>query len=50
MEIINSLTNQIMYIISEIGYIAVVIITAMEYACFPAMPSEVILPASCKIQ
>lgn len=45
MEIINSLTNQIMYIISEIGYIAVVIITAMEYACFPAMPSEVILPA-----
>ncbi|MVX66061.1 DedA family protein [Clostridium chromiireducens] len=45
MEIINSLTDYIMYIISEIGYIAVVIITAMEYACFPAMPSEVILPA-----
>ncbi|OOM06433.1 DedA family protein [Clostridium saccharobutylicum] len=44
MEIINSLTNQIMYIVSEIGYIAVVIITAMEYASFPMMPSEVILP------
>ncbi len=44
MEIINSLTNQIMYIVSEIGYIAVIIITAMEYASFPMMPSEVILP------
>lgn len=45
MEIINSLTNQIMYIVNEIGYVAVVIITAMEYACIPMMPSEVILPA-----
>lgn len=45
MELINSLTNQIMYIVNEIGYVAVVIITAMEYACFPMMPSEVILPA-----
>lgn len=44
MELINFLTNQIMYIVNEIGYIAVVIITAMEYACFPMMPSEVILP------
>lgn len=43
-ELINSLTNQIMHIVSEIGYGAVVIITAMEYACFPMMPSEVILP------
>ncbi|ALB46566.1 DedA family protein [Clostridium beijerinckii] len=45
MEIINSLTNYITYIVNEIGYIAVVIITAMEYAGFPMMPSEVILPA-----
>lgn len=45
MEIINSLTNQITYIVNEIGYVAVVIITAMEYAGFPMMPSEVILPA-----
>lgn len=45
MEIINSLTNQIMYIVNEIGYVAVVIITAMEYAGVPMMPSEVILPA-----
>lgn len=43
-ELINSLTNQILYIVNEIGYVAVVIITAMEYACFPMMPSEVILP------
>lgn len=43
-ELINSLTNQVIYIINEIGYIAVVIITGMEYACFPLMPSEVILP------
>ncbi|MBE6090980.1 MAG: DedA family protein [Clostridium beijerinckii] len=45
MEIINSLTNYITYIVNEIGYVAVVIITAMEYAGFPMMPSEVILPA-----
>ena len=45
MEIINSLTNQITYIVNEVGYVAVVIITAMEYAGFPMMPSEVILPA-----
>lgn len=43
-ELINSLTNQIMYIVNEIGYVAVVIVTAMEYACFPMMPSEIILP------
>jgi membrane protein DedA with SNARE-associated domain len=43
-ELLNSLTNQILYIVNEIGYVAVVIITAMEYACFPMMPSEVILP------
>lgn len=45
MELINSLTNQIMYIVNEMGYIAVLIITAMEYACFPMMPSEIILPS-----
>ncbi|WP_271813807.1 DedA family protein [Clostridium beijerinckii] len=45
MEIINYLTNYITYIVNEIGYVAVVIITAMEYAGFPMMPSEVILPA-----
>lgn len=33
-----------MYIVNEIGYVAVVIVTAMEYACFPMMPSEIILP------
>ncbi|NMF05270.1 DedA family protein [Clostridium beijerinckii] len=45
MEVINYLTNYITYIVNEIGYVAVVIITAMEYAGFPMMPSEVILPA-----
>lgn len=45
MQIIHYLTNKITYIVNEIGYVAVVIITAMEYAGFPMMPSEVILPA-----
>lgn len=43
-EIINYITNQFIYLVNEIGYAAIVIITAMEYAGLPFMPSEVILP------
>ena len=43
-EFVSTLGNEIMYIINELGYTAIVAITTLEYACFPMMPSEVILP------
>lgn len=43
-DFVNTLANQLMHIVNEVGYAAVVAITALEYACFPMMPSEVILP------
>lgn len=43
-EFVDTLANQLMHIVNEVGYAAVVAITALEYACFPMMPSEVILP------
>lgn len=43
-ELVSVLTNKFMYLFEELGYGAVTVIAAMEYACLPFMPSEIIFP------
>jgi membrane protein DedA with SNARE-associated domain len=40
----GQMSTKIMEIIDAIGYLGVIIVSTFEYACFPAMPSEAILP------
>ncbi|WP_246582864.1 DedA family protein [Clostridium mobile] len=40
---LDIIINNLMQIIGQIGYLGIVIIIGLEYACFP-MPSEVVLP------
>lgn len=40
----GQMSTRIMELIDTIGYLGVIIVATFEYACFPAMPSEVILP------
>jgi len=42
-NIFEAIFNYLIQITSEIGYIGVIIIVGLEYACFP-MPSEIVLP------
>lgn len=39
----NGVINQIINIISSLGYVGISLIVAIEYGCFP-MPSEILLP------
>jgi len=40
---ITILAEKLIHLIDSLGYIGVFVVTSLEYACFPAMPSEVIL-------
>lgn len=42
-NIFESILNYLIVITSEIGYIGVITIVGLEYACFP-LPSEIVLP------
>lgn len=42
-DFFEAILNYLIQITSEIGYIGVVTIVGLEYACFP-MPSEIVLP------
>jgi len=41
---ITILAEKLIHLIDSLGYIGVFAVTTLEYACFPGMPSEVILP------
>lgn len=43
-NLLGQLSSMIMELINSIGYLGVMIVVSFEYACFPMMPSEIILP------